>query len=70
MIRPMIVPRPAPIARSMPMSWRRSATMVRKVLKMMNPPMNSVRKPRPLNTACAMLRLAKTSEPPLSAFRV
>jgi len=51
---PMIVPRFAPMARSIPTSRRRSATTVRKLLRMMNPPVASAKTPNMLKAKDAM----------------
>ena len=50
---PRIVRRSAPIARSIPMSWRRSATSVRNVLRMMKPPITSANTPNIVNAKSA-----------------
>ncbi len=58
---PRMVRRPAPRARNMPMSRRRSATTVRKVLKMMKPPMSTAMTPSRLKMAWATSMLANSS---------
>ena len=65
-ISPTTVRRVAPNARSMPRSRRRSATRVRKVLKMMNPPMASPSIPT-TPTICWMVPTHWVTTPPDSS---
>lgn len=60
--RPRIWRRDAPMARSMPMSCRRSATMVRNVFRMMNPPMASAKRPSTLKMVPATSKPAASVE--------
>jgi hypothetical protein len=58
--------RVAPMARSIPISWRRSIMMVRKVLKIRNAPMNNASAASTLNIAKATCIEPTASSPPVA----